>query len=212
MILELTNNIIKNSTLRKIIFGTDEVTLDDISDNYISNFNYLFVISFYIIYEASKQKNLSKKVEELIKSVYEARCLSIELVSYLLVEMQVNNEEEFVKGNYETSLFPVAGEIVRNWKKNSLFMYKDIRQLKQIYIYFLENLELLKNINLNDNLECEFNGLKFSLQDYLLVTDDEIYYLYDKDKINNIYHYQSFDGKNTYSVDLNNLNTKEINL
>lgn len=184
--LQKTLITIPNDNIRKLIFGTSDVRSEDI-ENYISNMNNLIIFSFFVFYKLWEENNPTNPLlDELFSSVYQSRELSLELISYIMGEIQIdankNNSSIFaslISGNIEDSKIPVICELIMMWKRSYNEQMMNISKLREYYNSLLNNFGYLKKASLDDNYLLTIDNHQYDLSLFIKLTDDDDYYLYN---------------------------------
>lgn len=222
----MNNNIVESSleifvhkSLREFIFGVSDITKEDITNNYIGNMNYILILAFFAFFKSWKAKapKTNPRLNELFQSVYVKRDLSIELITYILTEIQieVNHQDSIFKGmiqgNVEDSEIPIISEVIKQWKRSYKSSLMDISRLRKLYNSLISDLSFLKlcQIENSDNqlylvLVANDEIERYNITSFIKITKDEDYYLYKVINEGNELKlvYQSFDGRKTYLDDV----------
>jgi hypothetical protein len=234
----MNNNIVENSleifvhkSLREFIFGVSDISKEDITNNYIANMNYILMLAFFAFFQRWKTKSLktNNRLNDLFASVYVKRDLTIELITYILTEIQVevNHQDsifkDMIQGDVEDSEIPIISEVIKQWKRSYKNSLMDISRLRKLYNSLINNLSFLKicQIENNDNqlfIVLLANGEieKYNVTSLIKITKDEDYYLHRVINEGNEMKlvYLSFDGRKTFPEDIiinKELFTCEIN-
>lgn len=175
---------IPDSHIRQLIFGESDIRSEDL-ENYISNMNNLILVSFFVYYKVWQDQKIDNPIlDELFRSVYTKRSLTLELVSYILGEIQIDvskNEtsifKDLIHGKIEDSQIPVICELIMQWKKSYNEQMMNISKLREYYNSLLNNFVYLKKVTLDDNFILTLENHQYDLSLLIKITDDDDYYL-----------------------------------
>jgi hypothetical protein len=175
---------IPDSHIRQLIFGESDIRSEDL-ENYISNMNNLILFSFFVYYKVWQDQKIDNPIlDELFRSVYTKRSLTLELVSYILGEIQIDvskNEtsifKDLIHGKIEDSQIPVICELIMQWKKSYNEQMMNISKLREYYNSLLNNFVYLKKVTLDDNFILTLENHQYDLSLLIKITDDDDYYL-----------------------------------
>lgn len=175
---------IPDSHIRQLIFGESDIRSEDL-ENYISNMNNLILFSFFVYYKVWQDQKIDNPIlDELFRSVYTKRNLTLELVSYILGEIQIDvskNEtsifKDLIHGKIEDSQIPVICELIMQWKKSYNEQMMNISKLREYYNSLLNNFVYLKKVTLDDNFILTLENHQYDLSLLIKITDDDDYYL-----------------------------------
>ena len=224
LLLDKTLKVIPNHNVRNLIFGTSDIRKDDI-ENYISNMDNLMMFSFFVYYKVwEREKTTNDILEDLFSSIYTTRDLTLEIISYILGELQIeikkNNDSIFkglITGEIEESKVPVICELIMQWKRSYNHHMMDVSKLREYYSSLLNTFSYLKNASLDDDYVLTIDEAKYDLSLFIKITEDDDYYLYSVEdgNIDVILNYVSYTRRKFFKSllhkkDINNITKREV--
>lgn len=200
-LLNNTLNVIPDYNIRNFIFGTGDIRKEDI-ENYISNMNNLIIFAFFSYYRMWESfAPTNPALDDFFTSVYTTRHLTLELISYLIGEIQVEvskNDDSLFKGlicgNIDESKVAAICELIMQWKKSYNDQMMDVSKLREYYHSLLDTFCFLNKASLSDDYILTIGEKDYDLSIFIKITDDDDYYLYsiEDDNLEIIRYYISY--------------------
>ncbi len=231
-LVDLTLKRIKDKRLRHIVIGSENPDEKTITGKIIYCMNNIMLMSFFGFFSLWKRfRNVTdidgstaniRRINETFSDIYNGTPLSLEVISFLLTEIQLDAGKniaspyrEYVRNKITYSKFQRITEIIRVWKINYKHAEQNIETLTSLYVGLLESLPILRKMSINDS----DGGMRLTIvfDDDDEYTDDislfvkliehdfecDYYYLYKAAEMDNSMYleYTDFSGSNSCSGD-----------
>lgn len=180
-LVDLTLKRIKDARLRYLIFGTEQPEEKTIIGKIIYSMNNVLLMSFFGFYTLWKHRDEieeqecesanTKRIDTTFAELYTSNALSIELIAFLLTEIQLGASKQafsiyknYIKNNVTCSKFQQIAEIVRVWRISYKHAEQNIEKLTSLYEELLKSLPILRKLKVDDSSDK---------MEFTVITDDD---------------------------------------
>lgn len=202
-IVDFTRSNIPNPGLRKLIFGTEDISFDDIKDNPIACIYKCLVVAWMFAFiswknedsleggrEKGKLNANAARIQRSLTSIYLSENISLDLILFTLTEMQldvINNRrskyKDIIDERVQNFNINQLRQLIHVWQNSYKHSESNLSKLLDYYTFVIRLLPILNSLQLtiSDNeVIFEHRGMKyrsFNTVKYYEQKDPYFYYL-----------------------------------
>lgn len=199
------NNDIKDSKLKKLLFGDEEIEAFEISN--IGTLYRVLTFIFLFIYIQYKYKKIngeefsnsqnSKRVYSALDNIYVTENIELSLMFYVVKEALIDEDKNMRRSDFakvinshsDINNIIEIDNIIKVWMQSAKTAEANLKKLADLLDYLITTFEALPYIKINEEengyvgFEFEKNGIKYPSYGITKIINGELYYLYNYDTI-----------------------------